>query len=334
MIVDACLFNDEIDLVHFRLRALEREVDVFVVGESTTTFSGSPKSLRFSDVASGLADLRADVVHVTYELDPEADRWSNERSAKLQVLDAALKYLGSRPGSVMFFDVDEIPSCEQVEAASRISGPVSVPMNSYYRRGNWFVRYSRHLPTPIAVPSGASTEALPNGGMHQRLPAILPGEAADHFSYLGVSPGGLAVKYSSFSHDELDFAEASDPRLIGLADWMAVDHLGRTREEGLGLLDFVPPKQMTYRQLQLGDWREDWLAHSPPEGRLMERLAAAVLVDRVVNHHETALIDWIPENPRTFWVHLSATQQLRLLSGLTADMWARSLRGAKARVSG
>ena len=46
-VIDCFTFNGELDMLEFRLMELDDVVDVFILVESTRTFSGLPKDLHF-----------------------------------------------------------------------------------------------------------------------------------------------------------------------------------------------------------------------------------------------------------------------------------------------
>jgi beta-1,4-mannosyl-glycoprotein beta-1,4-N-acetylglucosaminyltransferase len=237
-IFDCILFNDELDVLEHRLRALGGVVSTFVIVEATTTFQGAAKPLQFAENRMRFADWRSQMRHVVMELAESQSAWERERQqhsafeANLQ--DAADDDL------VLVGDCDEVPLASVVERLAAAPGPPTrIHMrNAVYwantvRPQNWTDgtmafrwrdRGDASLEVVLGRPgavwgSVADPASISDGGWHL-------GDLND--------VAGIASKLRSFSHTEL-----SDPRFLATA------HLERCRSFGVDyrssdVLEFLP----------------------------------------------------------------------------------------------
>lgn len=244
-IVDAFLFNDEIELLEFRLRYLSSVVsDVWIV-ESPNTFAGKYKGLVAAENLRQLSDkTKAKISLLNYPSPSSSTRWENEWIARRTILEHA-KTL-SHSDILLVSDLDEIPSVEQIEFIANEGGIWQLATPEYLRRLNWLSNVGSRL----SIIGGNSTELLDFLSM-ERIDkshvdyGVLPmanGKPGAHFSYLGFTAEHLKSKLSSFSHSEYDRPEVSNSNLLTLADLCLVDHIGRLHLKGFGLLlPILPP---------------------------------------------------------------------------------------------
>lgn len=289
MLIDAVIFNDELDLLRTRLSLLADHVDHFVVAESRVTFSGRPKPLHLTDHPHLFADFADRMTVVEYAVpDSVATAWDREVEAR-NCLAPVLRQLAPH-GVVLLCDADEVPSPEQCANARSLSEIRVIPMVTYYRRAEW--RLDRD--TPLLV-----SKAMPVSAMPDDLDAVrwrrdplphLAGEPGGHFSYLGHRPETLAGKYASFSHAELDFPEASSPRVLHAADRFVVDHIGLVSSPGRGLLTPVPTEDFSTVQRMLYELRPDWFGTGTRIPPALARHIIAGSIDAVVQQRRPALL--------------------------------------------
>jgi Glycosyltransferase family 17 len=330
-VANAVLFNGELDLLSLRYNLLRKHVDIFIVGESPTSFAGSPKPLYFQENKNRwLPEDLARTRHVIYTLEHCSDRWEREREANRQLVQACMDL--PTPTVTLLCDADEFPSPDQCAQARTITEPHSLPMTTYYRRANWEVAYSPHLPMGIAFPNSIAIERIPGAGMHQRVLKRLKGNLGAHLSYLGFSAADLKVKYGSFSHSELDFPAASNDALLSLADHYAVDHLGRPLWRGGGLLKFQSRAIWDSTQRLVANELPWLMADAPPRGSRFSRLAAAVLVDKVVNQRSDYWYRSLPVDPARLWGQLTLQDRLILAATTVGASFRRPFYGKLAAV--
>ena len=86
-IIDGFIFNNELDLLLYRLSILNDYIDYFILVEATHTFSGIKKPLYYSDNKEKFSKFEAKIIHIIvddfYYVKPEIDysynqQWLNE----------------------------------------------------------------------------------------------------------------------------------------------------------------------------------------------------------------------------------------------------------------
>jgi len=283
VLVDAVIFDDELDILDFRLKYLADKVDYFLIAESKRTFAGEAKPLVFRSVCHRYAHLTHRLKLVEYELPAEAeDRWEREALARNSLLPALRAF---PPESVaLVCDVDEIPSAEQCVAARTVDRAHSIAMRTYLRRANWRVHYEQPWLGARAVPVSRLPEKLETlrWGEPLELP-VLGGSDGAHLSYVGFNASGIARKYSHYSHVELDTPAAASHSLIALADRMAVDHMGKPYRRGRGLLSVEDADDWDDIQEWAHRDHPDWFDSRQQHPRRLARLCAVMLIDEVVS---------------------------------------------------
>jgi beta-1,4-mannosyl-glycoprotein beta-1,4-N-acetylglucosaminyltransferase len=107
------LFN-EIDLLELRLNELWDVVDVFVIAEAKTTFTGNSKPMCLPDNAERLAKYMSKIRYMVVDVPDGMSRWGNQeyqRNALKQELSDIL------PDDILVLsDLDEIPRAEIVQS--------------------------------------------------------------------------------------------------------------------------------------------------------------------------------------------------------------------------
>jgi hypothetical protein len=209
-VFDCFLYRGELDVLLIRLNELYNVVHRFVVVESDTTFSGSPRPVLFDPLDPRIAPFANKIRHVVVRDMPDTtDPWKREawqRNAILRgVPDADPRDL------ILISDVDEIPRATTVQdmvrdTAIRVFG---LRLAFYY----FFVNY-RNVEGPesdITWTVGAAKEHLkkitPNDLRYAvrngDVPARIISDAGWHFSYL-MDAAGVRQKIAAFSHQEFN----------------------------------------------------------------------------------------------------------------------------------
>lgn len=244
---DCFLFNDEIELLSFRLSELESVVDRFVVIESAETFTRQRKPLHFSENKELFAQYSRKIEHVVVESFPASltSPWDRERAQRA----AARNVLAAAPGDtlVILGDVDEVPRRGVVSGLSRnLEHPRRLILAHCIFFANWRIatdwidgpkvsranqldsaEMSRHLGDPEGVwdPRWDVDGGLQNAGWH--------------LSYLG-GVEAIQKKFREFAHQEYnnerDAAEAHLDRCVRLA----VDFRGRWAMDVIAVGDLDP----------------------------------------------------------------------------------------------
>lgn len=203
---DAFIFNDELDLLEYRLQEIGDAVEAVVVVESEWTFQGAPKPLIFQRNAARFARWAAKIVHVVVGERCVGLPWDQEAYQRNMILRGLA---AARDDDIILIsDVDEIPRLSTIERLKAAPQPGDLHALSF--------RYFRHflnarLPLmwmrPVALPYGILKTIGPNRARELMIKAEMPvptliHDAGWHFSSLGGVEAELR-KYRENSHLEL-----------------------------------------------------------------------------------------------------------------------------------
>jgi beta-1,4-mannosyl-glycoprotein beta-1,4-N-acetylglucosaminyltransferase len=114
MIVDSFMFYNELDVLEWRLRALDPYVDLFVLVESEVSHIGLPKELYFEKNKERFSQWISKIRHVVArDMPTDENPWSREKYQRHCILNG----LQDIPDDahVMISDVDEIPDMSRLE---------------------------------------------------------------------------------------------------------------------------------------------------------------------------------------------------------------------------
>lgn len=194
MLIDACLYAGEADLLRLRLDTLRDVVARFVVVEGVETFSGAPKELALLRSA---VDEHYDrlTYHVAPPLSEAPSAWAREAYQRNQLVAA----LGDVPDTawVLISDVDEIPDPASIPALFR--GELGVFGQSHHSYDARNVRAALWRGT-VVTQAGLLRRIGAEGARRQRLTAPVVG-GGWHFTQMG-SAARLRRKIQAFSHQE------------------------------------------------------------------------------------------------------------------------------------
>ena len=278
MIIDAFLANDELDLAKFRITFLSQKVARFYIGESQQTHQGRSKELHFSQAAEKLRKINPHV-HVV-EIPPvvagNEDMTAREREETQR--DWFLNFVTTQhPDDVIVFtDIDEVPSFEQLAWAEENLGPTEVrtlPMQFAFRFANWLLRPVSQDYRPGVILGGQGFRPLLR---NSDLPPV-PGEKGAHLSYVGFGADQLKEKFSSFSHTELDVKHLYQNSVLDFANEWGIDHIGRPGQPGFGLLARATPGQMNSVLAGAVEMFPEWEKEFPHKGSLRRLVASSAL---------------------------------------------------------
>ena len=205
MIVDACIFNGENDLIELRFNELRDVVDHFFVVEGSESFSGIPKTEQFDHGRFEAFPID----HIYTPLSPvytdPASGWQREKSQR----DWLYGTWGNSQDILICSDTDEIPRAEKVkEAVSKIdAGMCRMELDLYYYNVNC---YAGKWPWGTTI--GTYEQYAKIGGSHSARGVDFDSshilrDAGWHFSYFG-GLEKIRNKVKSFSHASDDFCQA------------------------------------------------------------------------------------------------------------------------------
>jgi len=146
-IVDCFIFNDELQMLDFRLAEMSHAVDHHVLVEGTRTVAGNPKPLYFDANKERYAAYLPKIVHVIVDDFPTRDIAPPITHAKLQhimgmehhqrrCIDRGLRRLGLKNNDILIItDCDEVPDPVVIDSVrqSTIDDEVlCLGMDQYY----------------------------------------------------------------------------------------------------------------------------------------------------------------------------------------------------------
>ena len=107
-IIDAFMFNNELDVLNFRLHELNDYVDKFVVYENCWTFSGNRKPFHFEENKEMFSKFSKKIVHIKSNTRGK-DNWQREYAQRHEVLLKGVSSLDLNDSDIVSFcDLDEI----------------------------------------------------------------------------------------------------------------------------------------------------------------------------------------------------------------------------------
>ena len=107
-VIDAFMFNNELDILNFRLHELNDYVDKFVIYENCWTFSGNKKPFYFDENKEIFSQFSDKIVHIKSNTRGK-DNWKREYAQRYEVLLKGVSSLGLNDSDIVSFcDLDEI----------------------------------------------------------------------------------------------------------------------------------------------------------------------------------------------------------------------------------
>ena len=288
-IVDCFMFNDEVEILSFRLRYYRDIVSKFIISESNIGFDGRPKDALARKVLLDLNVPQSQFVIVNYypteELlsDIEHDRWPLERFAR-QALYSEISKLD--PSSVVLLsDVDEIASVPQILNNLKCTSITSLVTPLYYRRANWLSPQGKNWSTFKLGPASEFQDLNEN---RYRVTMVDTKNPGAHFSYLATSPSDVVKKSKTSAHKEFELTESDAFVLLSSCDEFAIDHLGRFNREGFGLLKVIKAEKLSSVQRQFQAMYPEFFSFVRPKHGVFARLLASY---KVTNWWESRSLD-------------------------------------------
>lgn len=111
MIIDAFLFNNEIDLLKIRLSLLDKKIDKFYLIEAKETFTKKKKELFFNENKKLFTKYQNKIKHIVIESYPSHlhSAWDREYYTR-KFLTKVIKKENKPNDILIFSDIDEIPN--------------------------------------------------------------------------------------------------------------------------------------------------------------------------------------------------------------------------------
>ncbi len=196
-IFDCFTFFNELDLLEFRLKLLDKQVDYFVIAESNLTHSGQIKPYYFHEAKERFSPWQQKIIYLPVEqstdglvfeeqkkYNPGSAAWKLENGQRNELLKAT-NYMEDTD-MVLLSDLDEIPSPLAIKKAISFFKPVAFSMLFHYYYINCQgAKKDRWWKGCIAATAKQFKEISPQGLRDKRdiFPSLA--DAGWHFSFLG-----------------------------------------------------------------------------------------------------------------------------------------------------
>lgn len=248
-IYDCFAFFNELDLLELRLETLQDVVDIFVIVESTHTFSGMEKPLNYRDNEERYAKWHDKIRYIVVDNMPHQEpcrgqhRWDNDYFQKDQLVKGIAD---AEPNDViMFSDLDEIPKPEIVQEAASRPGITCLVMHSHHFFLNWLC--NTNWRGTVVAPYSRFKQVLPRYLREKRHSFSEIRDAGWHFTYMG-GPDKVEYKINSFAHSEFDTPQFNNQEHISASMDGKQDLWGNHNLEVLPLDDRFPKPLVENRQ--------------------------------------------------------------------------------------
>lgn len=237
-VFDCFTFFNELDLLEFRLKFLDKYVDYFVLAESNFTFSGKSKPYYYKAAEERFSKWHHKIVYLQIQqsiegLTFEKQDHYNPQSAAFQMeyeqRNALLKAdpLMSENDLVLLSDLDEIPLPASIKKAKQLDKPLAFShLFHYYFLNCQNTGNSRWWKGCIASSAKQFKEITPQGLRDKRDSYPSLPHAGWHFSFLG-GVEKIRQKLLSFAHTEFNKEEFTNEEHIKEAILKGEDILKR-----------------------------------------------------------------------------------------------------------
>ena len=210
MLIDCFLYNGEDNMLNFRFHELNENVNYFIICESTHTFSGLKKDLKFN--INKFNKFKDKIIYLIYDLDPiENNAWLNEKNNRNYLSEGLKNILNLKDNDIiMLSDIDEIPDLDKLNQFNEIC---SVYLQDfYYYNINCLKKVKWHgtILINLLLLKNNNFEFEKFRSSRYSLPMIIGGW---HFSYF-MNVNEIVDKINSFSHQEYNSEKYKNENLI------------------------------------------------------------------------------------------------------------------------
>lgn len=217
-IIDCFTFFNELDLLEFRLKLLDNQVDHFVIAESNLTHSGLPKPFYFEENKLRFDRWKSKIIYLPVKQTTEGMIFNNEssynpKSAAWKLENGQRNALGEAASFiaddnlVLLSDLDEIPDPALLKKLKPGKEPMALSqLFHYYFLNCQNTGHERWWKGTIASTGKQFKEITPQGLRDKRNEYRSIKKGGWHFSYLG-GIEKIKTKIRSFAHTEFNKEE-------------------------------------------------------------------------------------------------------------------------------
>jgi beta-1,4-mannosyl-glycoprotein beta-1,4-N-acetylglucosaminyltransferase len=207
-IVDCFIFYNELDLLKYRLNLL-KNVDYFVIVESTHTFSGKEKPLYYKENEGMFSEFSHKIVHIVVDMPYKfpvnvaaGDQWKNEHHQRNSIPLGLKKIDLNDDDLILITDVDEIPDPDTLTVLKGMAIDMgTLEMDFYYYNLNTRFDTKWYHPKFLTYKKFISMNTKCDNIRHMRSRIVAKG--GWHLSYFG-DARFIQNKISNFSHQEFN----------------------------------------------------------------------------------------------------------------------------------
>lgn len=281
MLIDAFMGFNELKLAEFRIRYLQKYVNQTIILESSITHSGRDKPLYFTDWLNSNTEFLPKVQVITVDLSKLTENWERERYSRSFLYEyILLNYPNSK---FIFSDLDEIPSCDQVQTFLDCDTYMKFSCLTYFRRANYRME-GRGRNWNRGVFGITNLPRIEQGGRFSKLPLVSSSSPGGHFSYLDYQDDSISKKLESFAHQELNFEFLKSKEFMDFCDKYSLSHIGGARHSGFGLLTKLRFEELTSIQKSLHSFEAKFFDFDYCKSGHAPRIAASIIVSTAINN--------------------------------------------------
>jgi beta-1,4-mannosyl-glycoprotein beta-1,4-N-acetylglucosaminyltransferase len=220
MIIDACMFNGEFDLLEIRLNILDSFVDKFILCEADQTFQGTPKALTFTTNAKRFDKWKDRIVYHAITDFPNDTQllniaknspnvgagehfWVREFYQKESMRKA---FGGCKDDDIVFIsDLDEIFNVDVVKDIKVEHGQVYRPIQKsyfYYINNRSDQHYNGWVGTRFGTFKTLKQYGINHFRTEREVKGILIENGGWHFTLLGFTPEEIKIHTLQTGHVE------------------------------------------------------------------------------------------------------------------------------------
>ncbi|KAJ3207707.1 hypothetical protein HDU82_003385 [Entophlyctis luteolus] len=216
-VLDVILFSVELDLLEIRLRELMPVVDAFVIAESSSTFTGLPKALAFSENRQRFNFAAKKIRYLAIpgrKLAAGEDPFNIEREMREAVTVFLRDQSLHASDLVIMSDVDEIPSARAIQllrSCDNIPNFIHLKMKNFMYSFD-FLMDSEHWRPKVAVVPANPQDLIYS---HRKASDIILADAGWHCSFCFPKISDFVFKMTGYAHaDRVHSKYLLDPNRI------------------------------------------------------------------------------------------------------------------------
>ena len=239
MVYDCFSFFNELDLLEIRLNVLKDVVDKFVLVEASSTHTGHPKPLFYSENKDRFAAFESKIIHIVIDDFPAPPEhyteqqvsWMRENFQRNAIMRGLAD--ANEDDLIVISDLDEIPRPEVLTRISAYEGVTALALEQFA----YYLNFKNYTHETITVTRALSYKNLVDDSSFKGLPVDFRGfdaavnlgptptkarecrptrvvkNAGWHFSYIGGAEKivkkiqSIAIEYAHEFSDKKDWIE-------------------------------------------------------------------------------------------------------------------------------